>query len=474
MRDYGLGRGKWVFVDWIGIEPGYGTQWGGALSQGFCVPQGVELKVHRPAMNRAPAIAADRPWDNFGISPYATFMKDEGRYRCWYECYHGKDGKVGGGLMGYAESDDGATWSKPSLRLKEFDGSKENNLVEILPDGCPHGHGIFKDPSAPPAERYKMIWCCWAANERSVWAAASPDGLTWRRFDKAIIHGQNADTQNVCRYDETLGKYVLYTRQRDGRMQRRGINRSESADFRNFPPSEPVFETSPLDPPDWDLYSSGYCRWSGAAAAHVMQISVYRHTQDTLEVHFATSRDERIWHRPLGRQPWLVGGPDEPIQWPSVYACSSLVDGGAGEWFTFFGAGRKCHNEPWNGDSDAALYRTVLREDGFMSISSEGRGGFWTVPFVLEGDGVALNVRTRYSGFVRCEVMDAGLGDTGEATTVGKPIPGFGLDDCEPIKGDHIAAGLAWRGGDVRTLRGRSLRLRFDMYKADLFALRFE
>ena len=404
MRDYGLGQGKWVFIDWIGIEPGYGTQWGGELSEGFCVPHGLELKVHRPAVDRTPLIPADRPWDNCGISAYATFMHDEGRYRCWYECRYGRNGQAAGSALAYAESDDGVTWRKPALGLKDFDGSKANNLVIVLPDGCPNGDGIFKDPAAPPAERYKMVWCCWS--ERSIWAAVSPDGLTWTRFATPILCGQNADTENVCRYDEALGKYVLYTRQRDGRMQRRGINRSESADFRSFPPSEPVFETNPLDPPDWDLYSSGYSRWPGAVAAHLMQLSVYRRTADMVEVHLATSRDERVWHRPLGRQPWLVGEPGDPLQCPTVYACASVLPGAPGTWFTFFSASRCYHNEAGSGDCDAGLYRTAIREDGFVSLSSEGRGGFWTVPFVLHSDRLVLNARTRYSGFIRCEDID--------------------------------------------------------------------
>lgn len=473
MRDYGLGSGKWVFIDWHGIEPGYGTQWGGAASAGFCVPHGLELKVQRPTAGRVPLIAADSAWDNMGISPYATFLHDGGRYRCWYECYWGKDGKVAGGGLAYAESDDGVTWRKPALGLVEFGGSKANSLVLIQPDGCPHGHGIFVDPTAPAAERYKLIWCCWTATERSIWAAVSPDGLTWQRLPRAVIYDQNADTQNVCRYDEVLGKYVLYTRQRDGRMQRRGINRSESADFRRFPPSEPVFETSPLDPPDWDLYSSGYLRWPGAAAAHLMQLSVYRHTADILEINLATSRDERVWHRPLGREPWLTDAPDQPARWPSIYATSSIVPGGPGEWHTFFGAGPRYHNEPWNGDPRSALYHTTLREDGFMSLSSEGRGGFWTVPFVFGSGQLSLNLRTRYSGFVRCEVLDAGIGDTGEATTVGKPITGFSLDDCTPLTGDQTTVVPAWRGGSLEQLRGRSLRLHVDLYKSDLFSLRF-
>ena len=84
MRNYGLGRGKWVFVDWIGVEPGYGTQWGGDITEGWCVPHGISLKVHAPTVDPTIVIAADRPWEQDYISAYATFLEDGGVLRCWY------------------------------------------------------------------------------------------------------------------------------------------------------------------------------------------------------------------------------------------------------------------------------------------------------------------------------------------------------------------------------------------------------
>ena len=154
MRHYCLGQGKWVFLDWMGVDPGYGTAWGGAISEGTYVPEGVELKVHEPRFEREFAIPLDRPWET-GMSAYATFMEDDGMLRCWYE--------HDGGL-GYAESTDGITWKKPELGLKEFNGSTSNNLLDF---GY-HGHGIFKDPTAPAAERSKMVGCHWTETERSV------------------------------------------------------------------------------------------------------------------------------------------------------------------------------------------------------------------------------------------------------------------------------------------------------------------
>lgn len=56
----------------------------------------------------------------------------------------------------------------------------------------------------------------------------------------------------------------------------------------------------------------------------------------------------------------------------------------------------------------------------------------------------------------------------------GKAIPGFALDDCEPIYGDHIARVVQCNNGsDVSALAGKPVRLRFGMSDADLFSLRF-
>ena len=74
---------------------------------------------------------------------------------------------------------------------------------------------------------------------------------------------------------------------------------------------------------------------------------------------------------------------------------------------------------------------------------------------------------------LRCD-LSAGLGDTGAEVRFIEEIEGFTLDDCEPICGDHIDATFTWNGGsDVSYLRGRAVRLRFDMYKANLYAIRF-
>ena len=56
----------------------------------------------------------------------------------------------------------------------------------------------------------------------------------------------------------------------------------------------------------------------------------------------------------------------------------------------------------------------------------------------------------------------------------GKPIPGYTLAECPEIFGDDLALVVRWRkGGDVRPLAGKPVRLRFVLQDADLYAFQF-
>lgn len=459
MRDYNFGTGKWVFLDWLGIEPGYGTPWNGEATAGDYVPRGIELRTHAPDVVPAFCLPLEHPWER-GSTAYATFLEDNGLFRCWYE--HGTG-------LSYAESDDGVTWRKPHLGLHAFNGSTDNNLLDVYM----HGASVFIDAGAPPTERYKMVGCLWTEQERAVLGAVSPDGLHWTHLPEPVLQPQHADTQNICSVDAASGQYVLYTRQTDGAMQRRGVNRAVADDFRRFAPSVPVMESHPLDPPDWDLYCNGYTRWPDAEA-HVMRLSMYRHTSDLVEIHLATSRDGVIWHRPRGRVPWIAGS-SYPAPYPSMYACAGLLRTGRGEWSTYVGASPCAHNEPAERQQrPAGILRARMREDGFMSLSSDGPGECWTIPFTLRADTIRLNVNTRYAGYVRAELLASAGGHTGGAVGSEEVIAGYSLADSLPISGDHLDAPLTWQGGSaLHALRGRTVRLHLELCKADLYALIF-
>ena len=57
----------------------------------------------------------------------------------------------------------------------------------------------------------------------------------------------------------------------------------------------------------------------------------------------------------------------------------------------------------------------------------------------------------------------------------GKPVPGYGLDDCREIIGDEIERVVRWeQGDDLTSLAGKVIRLRFVMKDAYLFSFCFQ
>ena len=88
-----------------------------------------------------------------------------------------------------------------------------------------------------------------------------------------------------------------------------------------------------------------------------------------------------------------------------------------------------------------------------------------THPLRCRGGKLVVNYSTSASGSLGVEIQDL------EA----KPWPGFALADCRPLVGDAIEQAVTWaQGGDVSSLAGRPVRLRFRMLEADLFSIRFE
>ena len=206
-QPFQLGSRKHVFVDWDLIEPGYGLSFGGQRPDSWEMPFGVRLKAHLPRLDRIPLVTADKPWEGgnalSGLGVYSTLLEDEGHWRLYYD-----SGDLSGELevdedvgtqrvMAYAESSDGTHWVKPELGLVTYRGSRRNNLVfglDASPGRDAHGATVFKDPSAPPPERYKMVHLGSHQGRFCVFGALSSDGLRWRMIQEPLIANYLSDT----------------------------------------------------------------------------------------------------------------------------------------------------------------------------------------------------------------------------------------------------------------------------------------
>lgn len=77
---------------------------------------------------------------------------------------------------------------------------------------------------------------------------------------------------------------------------------------------------------------------------------------------------------------------------------------------------------------------------------------------------LVLNCATSAAGTIRCELQNE----------AGEPLPGYALEDCDPVFGDSLEMPVSWRGGsDLKALTGTPVRVRFVLEDADLYALRF-
>jgi hypothetical protein len=475
-----FGSEKQVFCDWWFIEAGYGLVSSEAEQRqthdgSMFMPHGVQLSVARPALSPAAVISPQTPTDGVLMGGYCTLLKDGGRFRLWYESYLPHETNDEEVRICYAESDDGISWKKPNLGLFEYRGSKDNNLVYR------HGHGatVFIDPTAKPAERYKLVHLdkvpLQLVNGRQISAflfgATSPDGISWTRLPEPVLR-HTSDTQTVATYDAGLGKYVLYLRGWDpqsllGYGGRRIVVRSESAEFGNFSEPAPVLALGPQDPPDADIYTNAYQRWPGAARAHLMTPAIFHRSSDRLDLQLAVSRDGIRWQFPQ-REPFVADGPAGSGAEGAIYAGCGTIAPVIGEWAFPVSCYGNTHNMNFTPTPEqphiGGIHLARLPEDGYIYLEAKDSGECWTQPASFTGSRLVIHSWGFTGARVAIEITEQN----------GKPIPGYSLPECDALYGEQHSSTMTWQGkSDLSALRGKLLRVRFVLDRVSLYSFRF-
>ena len=433
---------------------------------------GVRLQLHRPRP-AGKALIFDKPWEG-NTSLYVTVFEDGDRYRMYYRGSVHPDyvirSKVGPGetipadhpqLTAYAESRDGIEWTKPSLGLFEFNGSKENSIVWMGEGG--HNFAPFKDtnPAAPPSERYKAL-----AGGPLI-ALKSADGLRWEKMrDEPVITDGRFDSQNVAFWDQQRQLYVAIYR--DFRRGVRTIKTATSKDFLHWTPGE---WADYGDAPPEHLYTNAtvpYFRAPHIYLAFPKRFLPFRSKVED-EINnglsdgvFMTSRDGVHWRRYL--EAFIRPGRDERNWVHRTNAVSRGILQTAPDELSLYVS--RNYTYP-----TAHIERMVLRTDGFVSAHAGVPGGeLVTKPLIFEGQKLFLNYATSAAGSIRIEIQNAR----------GQPLPGFSLEDSPVLYGDEIDGEVAWPRPGTRTDRQplkrvaeQAVRLRFVMRDADLFSFRF-
>ncbi len=495
---YPLDPGPHLFLDWRYVLPGRTSYTSPAgkgtnssaeglhgkvttdqiLVQGKQTPYGIRIEAQKPT-KLGPVVPNDKPWE--WSQCYPTLGYFDGKYRMWYEVItpfpHGaKD------VLCYAESSDGVTWEKPELGLCEFDGSKKNNIVfdEATAGHGFHGIGVFRDPSAPAEQRYKMVYNSSVPPEtvarlkaRSpgsvtslgeskhlvIYCAASPDGIRWKPLPQPLM-SHMSDTGTTMYFDEVLNRYVSYLR--TSFMNRRVIGRSEGPTLdAPWPAPESIVWTGPDELPSNDYYTNGKSLYPGTRTMHLLFPTIYQRFSDTAVVRMMTSLEGKYWACPPGASTVLEAGPEGTWDGGCVFAGNGMAEI-AGDRVALPYVGYPIPHKFPRLVRCGAVGLAVWPKRRLSAVVADEEGEFFTTPLkAAAGDTLRLNFAVRRNGFIKV----AALGADGRT-----------VENCDPLFGDRLDATVTWKGNPSLSGRAASaegVTLQFQMRSAKLFSFEF-
>lgn len=415
----------------------------------------------------------------------------------------------------YATSQDGIRWEKPSLGLREHEGSKNNNLMlpatkyefkdpetgreiaKMEGDGLTIDKAFYDAKEPDPNRRYKGVAykdpaCCVPSSRGpGFYPAVSGDGKKWVVLD-AFIPSQ--DEAHLF-HDEKRGLYVATVKL--GGPYGRSVYLSVSKDFERWtdPRDCLIFHADKRDqelgaqrvqmharskdllkpsidrPEEYqtDIYNLPVFPYEGI---YIGMPTVFNHSGNTKHnsvgfnmVELAVSRNLIEWERVGNREKFI---PLSPFEGGKNYDTGQLLAANQPIvkdneiWFYYSGLRYRDRPEGYPDYPDrGAICLARLRLDGFVSVDAgETEGYVLTKPLMLEGKSLHVNL-SAHSGELRAEILDA-IGK--------KALPGLSLRDCIPVKGDSIDAEMKWKNHNLPALTGRTVCIRFVLRKASLYA----
>lgn len=464
-------------------------------------------KSENVSFNVNPPRPAERVLNNIA-GHLVVFEDDSGVIRL----YCSEKGKA----LAVLTSRDGVHFDKPKINMTKTGG--ENIVIDE-----PVGMGtVFVDPNAPPEERFKYLSDFHA---RGIYVYTSPDGYHFRRNETAALPFRAA-SQSISYYDDQRQKYVAFHRSDMpesivGKTQRSFVM-TETTDVMRPWPFRPLtqaeqreigkrrrigtlipwyLDNGPLtpggfgveyplafgpqegfDPVGSDIYVPKNVKYSWATDTYLAFPIFYFHydgdgplTQQelgkkerglgsgTLETQIETSRDGIHWKR-YPRPAYIKIGRHDGFDIHKNYIAHGMVRRGDEIWQYYLGSEQ--YHSNWTRKGREAVFRVVQRFDGFISADTPYTGGsLVTRPLVFDGNRLVLNIDTGAAGYAQVGLLDE----------AGKPIQGFGADDCIYINGDFIGTEVEWlkKGRDLASLAGKPVRVEIRSRGTKLYSLQF-
>ena len=481
--------------------------------------EGIEnlaCKLHQPRKFRGNAVVRpEHRWENASIQIRTTpaWVPEEGLFKMlYYASASPSDAEVSGppgagSFICYATSEDGVNWDKPFLGLHDYEahswrGEPIGRANNIVPTGTMLAP--IYDPLDPdPQRRYKGMG--WPKGVPGLVPMVSADCLHWRYLDAE--HVPSSDEAHFS-HDEQGGLYIATVKHgtpEKGAPYGRCFSLSTSEDFEHWSKIELVFHADQTDqengverlrkffedpaylapvcnrPEEYrtDVYNFPVFRYEGLyLGLPVMHHwsgkhpPSYENVDSRKSVELAASRDLLHWDRVADRAPFMELS---PVGDGSAYDTGQIVITNGPvvrnhELWLYYWGGR--YRVPPHSGAAArdrldtgAVCLARLRMDGFVSLKGGVEwGSVLTRPLVVDGQRLHINVDS-WRGRVRTEVLGA---------SDGRPIPGYTCDESIPAVIDSIDEPVRWKNRtDLSDLKGQTVRIRFLLWQAELYAFWF-
>jgi hypothetical protein len=441
-----------------------------------------ELLPAKKANESRPVLVKDRTWEDPNYIQVKSVFRDQDKFRMWYW------GREWGSA--YAESDDGFKWVKPNLGIHEFQGSRNNNLIDLC-ESC------YLDPhETEPAHRYKAAHHP-AKPPYGVCLAHSADGYRWTPYNRGEpVTYRAADTLNQIIWDEDARLYRLFTRTDfgtgGGDTEYRGAREMVNPDVRANP-------TNWLTVDNWKFDRQGQfevarrqvhtlnlwihegihfgllCVYEWPAAGTIVEVNDYqrRHERDVWNFYIATRRGG---HRSNWDMSWVYAdkpliqrGQEGSFDKDLIHASSTVITWNDQHWIYYSGfplGHFRSPSGPYDISGSIGLALVKLDRLIFLEPWSREDGGWMTTkPFKVEGNTLEVNADSQ-RGWVAAEALDS----------MGQPIPGFTLQDAQTIENqDGLRLQLQWKNQrSLAALRGQIVRLKFHLRNTKLYAFQIK
>lgn len=424
-----------------------------------------------------PLITGDDP------SHLWVLREGDGRFRMWYQA-NVKNAEVSTGKgiysvsVAYAESKDGVHWEKPALDLfpdaKKYDLPRNCVIHRMDQPRCEsNAPQILEAPEKDRrGYRYLMLYTMSTAPLNGIRLIGSNDGIHWDFNSDTRIAKLSSDTHNTVHYDAARDEYVMFCRSKhiyrapgqtkemtSSGESRRGMSRMSSKELWTEWGVRPQTILMP-DERDAEL---GY--------NYFMAMPVHQHAgiwwghlapflwNDLYASEIAWSRDGWRFERLPARRHLIEFGPEGAWDHSMVVGTARWVEVGD-EWWIYYAGFDGAHDDP-KGRKGAIGLATVRRE-GFISQHGPKTGGVvCTRAIRWPGGGLLVNADA-HSGEMKVRVSDE----------LRKPVKGFDYDDMPAFNGDSVAHEVTWGDKSLDALKGRVIRLEFQLRDADLYTFR--